>query len=129
MSTMKSAIISDLDDNEVETATVFSGTAKAWANLNGSGTIALRGSFNIDSIVDNGLGDYTFNYISNMLNANYATSSQVARDVVSTDITTQHKGSASNPLSVSSVQISTTTKGNVAVDVILSTLIVHGDLA
>jgi hypothetical protein len=42
--------------------TVVEGSAKVWASLNGSGTIALRDSFNTSSAVDNGAGDYTFNF-------------------------------------------------------------------
>ena len=48
--------------------------AKAWANLNGTGTIALRDSFNISSVVDNGVGDYTFNYTNPMSGGNNAAS-------------------------------------------------------
>jgi hypothetical protein len=49
-------------------------TAKAWANLNGNGTIALRDSHNISSVSDNGgAGDYTFTFANALANANYAT--------------------------------------------------------
>lgn len=48
-----------------------SGVAKAWANLNGTGTVALRDSYNVSSAVDNGTGNYTFNYTSNMSNDQY----------------------------------------------------------
>lgn len=44
---------------------------KAWANLNGTGTIALRDSDNIASVTDNGTGDYTFNLTTAMANTNY----------------------------------------------------------
>ena len=38
--------------------------AKAWLNLNGTGTIAARDSFNFSSHTDgNGTGTYTSNYI------------------------------------------------------------------
>jgi len=46
--------------------------AKVWGNLNGSGTIALRDSFNVASVTDNGTGQYDFNYTNNMNDANYA---------------------------------------------------------
>jgi hypothetical protein len=39
---------------------VVHGTAKAWANLNGTGTIALRDSFGVSSVVDNGTGVLQF---------------------------------------------------------------------
>lgn len=46
----------------------------AWANFNGTGTPAIRDSFNVSSITDNGTGDYTVNFASPMTNANYAVS-------------------------------------------------------
>lgn len=50
----------------------LSGSAKAWVNFNGTGTVAIRDSFNVASITDNGAGDYTVNYTTAMSNANYA---------------------------------------------------------
>jgi hypothetical protein len=47
-------------------------TAKAWINFNGLGTPAIRDSFNVSSITDNGTGDYTLNFTTAMANANYA---------------------------------------------------------
>jgi len=58
-------------NNSVATSTVFNGTAKAWANLNGS-TFGLRDNFNVGSATDNGTGDYTVNFSNNMNDANYA---------------------------------------------------------
>ena len=42
------------------------GLIKAWMNLNGSGTIALRDSFNVSGVVDNGGGNYTKSLTNNM---------------------------------------------------------------
>ena len=36
--------------------------AKAWASLNGAGTISLRGSKGISSVIDIGTGQYQFNF-------------------------------------------------------------------
>ena len=55
----------------------WTGVAAAWANLNGTGTIALRDSQNISGAVDNGTGNYTFNFSSNMAGANYSPSGGV----------------------------------------------------
>jgi hypothetical protein len=46
-------------------------TCRAWVNFNGTGTVAIRGSFNVSSITDNGTGDYTVNFTTAMPNANY----------------------------------------------------------
>jgi hypothetical protein len=48
--------------------------AKAWVNFNGTGTVAIRDSYNVSSITDNGTGDYTINYGTALNNSNYAIS-------------------------------------------------------
>ena len=45
---------------------------RAWGNFNGSGTLAIRDSANVSSITDNGVGDYTVNFTTAMVDANYA---------------------------------------------------------
>ena len=54
-----------------------SGLAKAWVNFNGTGTVAIRASFNVSSITDNGTGDYTVNFTTAMVDANYAPTGSV----------------------------------------------------
>jgi hypothetical protein len=49
-----------------------SGLAKAWVNFNGTGTVAIRASFNVSSITDNGVGDYTVNFTTALVDANYS---------------------------------------------------------
>lgn len=46
-------------------------TAKAWINFNGTGTVSIRSSFGISSIIDNGIGDYTINFTVPFINTNY----------------------------------------------------------
>jgi hypothetical protein len=45
---------------------------KAWVNFNGTGTVAITGSYNVSSISDNGTGAYTINFTANMANTTYA---------------------------------------------------------
>jgi hypothetical protein len=45
---------------------------RAWVNFNGTGTVAIRASFNVSSITDNGTGDYTINFTNAMPDANYS---------------------------------------------------------
>lgn len=45
---------------------------KAWVNFNGTGTVAIRASFNVSSITDNGVGDYTVNITNALADANFA---------------------------------------------------------
>jgi hypothetical protein len=47
-------------------------TCKAWVNFNGTFTVAIRASFNVSSITDNGTGDYTVNFTTALADANYA---------------------------------------------------------
>ena len=54
--------------------------AKAWVNFNGTGVINIRDSFNISSITDNGVGNYTINFSTPFANTNYCVS-VFARDI------------------------------------------------
>jgi hypothetical protein len=51
--------------------------ARAWVNFNGQGTIAIRASGNVSSVIDSGVGNYTVNFTTVMPDANYATSGMV----------------------------------------------------
>ena len=53
------------------------GLAKAWVNFNGTGTVAIRDSFNVASITDNGTGEYSITFTNAMANANYAVTGTV----------------------------------------------------
>ena len=46
-------------------------TAKAWANWNGTGTLAIRDSHNVSSVSDYGTGWYAPTYSNSMANTNY----------------------------------------------------------
>lgn len=46
---------------------------RAWVNFNGTGTVAIRGSGNVSSITDNGVGNYTVNFTTAIQDANYST--------------------------------------------------------
>ena len=44
--------------------------SKAWVNFNGTGTIAIRDSFNVSSLTDNGVGDYDVNLANTIASIN-----------------------------------------------------------
>ncbi len=46
-------------NNSTAMSTINQGTAKAWSNVNGTGTIAINDSFNVSGVTDNGTGDIT----------------------------------------------------------------------
>jgi hypothetical protein len=57
----------------IGTAGYFSSQlAKAWVNFNGTGTVAIRDSYNVSSITDSGTGDYTINFSTALNNSNYS---------------------------------------------------------
>ena len=59
-------------NNSTAMSTVFNGTAKAWVYIDGTGTVALRDSFNIASLTDTATGKYTTDLTSSMSSANYS---------------------------------------------------------
>jgi hypothetical protein len=66
----------DLANNAVTYAkigtTEQSQVCKAWVNFNGTGVVAIRANYNVSSITDNGVGDYTLNFTSALPDGNYA---------------------------------------------------------
>lgn len=50
------------------------GAVKVWNNFNGTGTIAIRDSFNVSSIDDNATGQYDTNFTSSMSATSYSVS-------------------------------------------------------
>lgn len=83
MSTLRlTTIANQSGSSSVPSDTVINGSAKAWVNFNGTGTVAIRASFNVSSITDNGTGDYTVNFTTAMSDANY--SGQVCIGTLST---------------------------------------------
>jgi hypothetical protein len=73
MSTLKTNTLSNVAgtaSTAIENA--INGSAKAWVNFNGTGTVAIRQSYNVSSITDNGTGDYTVNMTNALTDANYS---------------------------------------------------------
>ena len=69
--------ISTLSDgtNSTSSTNCIQGSAKAWVNFNGTGTVAIRAGFNVSSITDHGTGEYTLNFTTAMPDANYSIAS------------------------------------------------------
>ena len=65
-----------LPDGSITTADLDSAVpvAKAWVNFNGTGTVAIRASYNVSSITDNGTGDYTVNFTTALADGFWAAS-------------------------------------------------------
>ena len=79
MSTLKTGkvktttIADELDTESTAVTNVINGSAKAWVNFNGSGTVAIRRGFNVSSITDSATGIYVVNFATAMTDANYST--------------------------------------------------------
>lgn len=77
MSTLNVATIKSLTASTPPVIQDSAGTevgtlCRAWVNFNGTGTVAIRASFNVSSITDNGVGDYTVNFANAMPDASYS---------------------------------------------------------
>jgi len=57
---------------DIPTSYVVNGSAKAWINYNGQGTIAVRDSLNHSSLTDNGTGNHDTSFSASFNNANYS---------------------------------------------------------
>jgi hypothetical protein len=70
---MSTLVAQTLSNGTVSTSTAncISGSAKAWVNFNGTGTVAIRASYNVSSITDGGTGTYTVNFTNAMPDTNY----------------------------------------------------------
>jgi hypothetical protein len=64
----------DINASAAIAGTKLSGVndAKAWVNFNGTGTVAIRASFNVSSITDGGTGIYTVNFTNALADANFS---------------------------------------------------------
>ena len=56
------------------------GIAKAWVNMNGTGTIATRDSLNVSSLTDSGTGKYRMNFTNSFTAVDYAFSGTAGDD-------------------------------------------------
>jgi hypothetical protein len=76
---MASAVVSDNFETstgaipQLGGADVTTRLCSAWVNFNGTGTVAIRASYNVSSITDNGAGDYTINFTTALSDADYST--------------------------------------------------------
>jgi len=73
MSTLKVNTIQNTSGGSSSTPTqIYGGRARFWVTFQGTGTVAIEDDFNVDSITDNGTGDYRVNIGSAFDNNVYA---------------------------------------------------------
>ena len=124
MSTIKTDVV-ETSSGWATTLTKQS-AAKAWVNFNGTGTIAIRDSFNISSLTDGATGDYLSYYSANMANVNYSSSANTGGAGVL--ISSGRSGADTNRTNYYRVGVR---EGNSQAwtDTDLVSVTVHGDLA
>jgi hypothetical protein len=85
MSTLKLDTISSRDGTEsTDVTNVINGSAKAWVNYDQytGGTITIRASFNVSSMVDVSAGKATINFTNAMEDSNYCCASMAGHAAV-----------------------------------------------
>lgn len=66
--------------NESPVTDVVKGSARAWINFNGQGTVSIREDYNVDVLTDLGTGKYSITFINPMPTINYTVAACVADD-------------------------------------------------
>ena len=93
---------------------------RAWVNFNGTGTPAIRSRGNVSSLTDNGTGDYTINFATDLVDNNYACVFSGMRDADgngSLNTTALKSGSYGNTVSTGSVRVLSENDSGTRVDV------------
>ena len=109
------------------TTNLQQGLAKAWINLNGTGTIAIKDSNNISSVTDSATGQYVFIYTSNMANDDYALSGSAGHISVRDGVLMLP--AASKTVSQVAVRTGQSNNTDTVYDASDVSTLIHGDLA
>lgn len=118
-----SSIIRGSDN--IDSANLESGRAKAWITIDGTGTAANLKSFNVSSITDNGTGDYTATFTTAMSDANYCVAGAANSNNVADTTMNDFEVSV---VSTTAVRIRThAVSGSTAVDSDYAYIVVFGD--
>jgi len=110
---------------------VVNGSAKAWVNFNGTGTISVNDSLNVASLTDNGTGIYSVNTSNAFSNVHHSSAGSNINDSTTANrasVTVTASGSASATTSIIPFALYAASISNYldCTDVSINT---HGDLA
>ena len=107
---MAGKIIADILEHStagsLDTSYVVNGSAKAWANFNGTGVVAVRQTFNQTSLTDITTGRYDLSFVSSMSDANYSVATSGAYSATVSG-SAGYGAAAVNNLTTSKYQIQT----------------------
>lgn len=109
----------------LDTDYVVNGSAKAWINMDGTGTISNRDSYNISGITDGGTGVYTVTISNDMSSANWSPTFTGGPHSSNNNRNTASVYS----LAAGSVNVGTWSSGGASEDYALVSLHINGDLA
>ena len=112
-------------NNSVGMSFVAEGTAKAWMSFNGTGSAALRDSFNPSSLTDNSTGNFTQTLSNAMGNASFSGTTHV---IVTTNGDCTATGEATAP-TTTTFKIGCRALANTLLDPQYGMTNIHGDLA
>ena len=132
---MSNLVVSNISDGttSVGTGYVVNGSAKAWVNFNGAGTVAVRDSINLSSLTDNGTGDYTINFTNTLANANYNSTMSCGEDYTGNSGLRVANALSDTARTASAIRMSTSvcssTVNRTSLDDNTVSATIHGDLA
>ena len=104
------------------------GLAKAWNNFNGTGTVAIRESFNVSSLTDNATAEQSSNLTNSMSNANYA-GGGMASGLAGTAYANLSRSLFYSTTASAFSSGTTYTSTGASIDIEFSLFAIHGDLA
>ena len=109
------------------TTNLQQGLGKSWMNIDGTGTPAIRDSFNVASIADRGTGLYTQSLTSAMSSDDFAGTGSAQS--VAADVDGRNRMVVSEPDDTTTVFVNSFDTGGSAADCGYTTSIIMGDLA
>ena len=129
MSTLKVNTIQNTSGGSSSTPEqIEQGRAKAWIHFDGQDTVAIRDSFNVSNLTDNGTGDYTISFTTAMANTNYAVATTQPAQHNFTQAILGVEQDHTNAFATGSIRVqSVKTGNNSAVDRDVQCVVIFGD--
>jgi hypothetical protein len=116
-------------NNSIGMSYVAEGSAKAWVNFNGTGTVAVRDSFSVSGVTDNGTGDYTVTISPAFGNANYSCAGAAQQGDTSGNRGDFYLGLHQTAQTTTTRRVSICDSNGTATDGLIGNLQIWGDLA
>ena len=130
MSSLKVNTIQNLSETiSISTVNIESGSAKVWCSFRGTGTAAIRDSFNVTSFTDEGVGVYAINFTNPMeASANYSIGTNASHSIA-TGNTVMSRRDPATSYSPNFISIVVTDMANAVTDIQYGSINIQGTLA